>query len=427
VVSGEYPPMRGGVGRYTYHLVHALSDRKNIDINVAVNGGQSNIRPTTTKAMTKSPPITIENTTNSNNAGIYGIDNYNIDNNKYTVYYDIIRKGDWKNSQRLLRLVHELKPDIVNIQYERGLYEVDTTVAHIIRKITYGSTLDKFYKECPVFTISTLHTVLPYNEYQGYIKERASRKEGRFAYLPLPVRAAIRRWVMKRRYNLILEVLKMSDEIISPARTIREIVKRGAVIYHGAEPAIPLLSPADKVEFRKEFGLPTDKKILLAFGYVGSYKGFDILDSINLPKEWSLVIKQNKHERGIEQPVYIKNAITLHLGYLDDVMLSKLFFSCDAVIFPYKVVSISGVLFDALAHGLPFIASDLKFFREFEEMGLGITSSRNALALSKSISHFSAGYEKYKKNVQQFSPKLRWSDIAQKHIEFFSQHLSSPS
>jgi glycosyltransferase involved in cell wall biosynthesis len=419
--------MRGGVGRYTYHLVRALIDKKNIDIHVAVNGGQSKIRTTTTKVMTKSPPMTNENTTNSNIAGNYDIDNYNIDNNKYAVYYDIIKKGDWNNSQRLLHLVHELKPDIVNVQYERGLYEVDTTVGHIIRRITYGSTLDKFYKECPVLTLSTLHTVLPYNEYQEYIKERALRREGRFASLPLPIRAAIRRWVMKRRYDLLFQVVKMSDEVISPARTIHEIVKRGTVIYHGAEPAIPLSSPADKNEFRKEFGLPIDKKLLLAFGYVGSYKGFDILDSISLPEDWSLVMKQNKHERGIEQPVHIKNAISLHLGYLDDVMLSKLFFSCDAMIFPYKVVSISGVLFDALAHGLPFIASDLKFFREFAEMGLGITSNRNASPFSRSISRLSADYEMYKKNVQQFGPKLRWSDIAQKHIEFFSQQLSSPS
>ena len=33
-------------------------------------------------------------------------------------------------------------------------------------------------------------------------------------------------------------------------------------------------------------------------------------------------------------------------------------------------------MFDGLAHGLPFIASDLEFFREFSSMGLGITVKR---------------------------------------------------
>ena len=56
----------------------------------------------------------------------------------------------------------------------------------------------------------------------------------------------------------------------------------------------------------REFGLPETKRLLLAFGYVGSYKGFDILNDIQLPKGWALVVKQNKHERGIEQPIDIK-------------------------------------------------------------------------------------------------------------------------
>ena len=83
-------------------------------------------------------------------------------------------------------------------------------------------------------------------------------------------------------------------------------------------------------------GLPK-KRLLLAFGYSSSYKGFDLLNNLKLPKDWSLVIEQNKHERGVEQPLVIKNAIHLHLGYLDDAALSKLFFACDAIIFLYRV------------------------------------------------------------------------------------------
>jgi glycosyltransferase involved in cell wall biosynthesis len=413
--------MKGGVGRYTQHLVRAFRNKKNIDIHVAASSNKSKTSSTPVTADEESHSKSIKHMTDGD---IY---RSNIDENGVAVHNDIIKRGDWKNSQHLLDLVKELNPDVVNIQYERGLYEADTTVGHIIKRVINGSTLDKFYKMCPISIVSTLHTVLPYAEYQEYVKERALRKEGRFASLPLPIRAAIRSWVMARRYHLILEVLKMSDEIISPARTIREIVRRGAVIYHGAEPAIPLLSLTDKLEFKKEYGLPTDKKLLLAFGYVGSYKGFDILDNIHLPKEWSLVIKQNKHERGVEQPVHIKNATNLHLGYLDDVMLSKLFYSCDAIIFPYRVVSISGVLFDALAHGLPFIASDLKFFREFAEMGLGITCDRNAPSFSKSLSSLIEDYDQFRKNVLRFNPRLRWNDIAEKHIELYSRLIRNSS
>jgi glycosyltransferase involved in cell wall biosynthesis len=87
-------------------------------------------------------------------------------------------------------------------------------------------------------------------------------------------------------------------------------------------------------------------------------------------------------------------------------------------------VSISGVMFDALAHGLPFIASDLRFFREFAEMGLGIVCKRNTQLFERSISTLALEYDEYKTRVEQFRSKLRWSNIANKHLEFFSSLIS---
>ncbi len=415
VVSGEYPPMKGGVGRYSFNLVHALAKKPDVEVSVAIGANNS--------PLTSNPNQDTKNVATSTTAA--------------TTYRGIIRKGDKRNSDRILQIVSEIKPDIVNIQYERGLYEVDTTIRHTFWRLVHGSTLDRFYKMCPVPTVSTLHTVFPQAEYSAYIKERALRKEGRFGFLPQPLRAAIRRWVMKQRYDLLLQVVNQSDGVISPARTLQEVVRRGTVIYHGAEPAIELPSTSslmnDKREhFRKAFGLPVDKKLLLAFGYAGSYKGFDVLGSLNLPNGWSLVIKQTQHERGFERPIEFgkKNnnrdnvIISLNLGYLDETKMSKLFFACDAIIFPYKIVSISGVMFDALAHGLPFVASDLRFFKEFADMGLGIVCKRTTESFERAISTLALEYDKYKTTVEQFRSKLRWSNIANDYIEFFSGLIS---
>jgi glycosyltransferase involved in cell wall biosynthesis len=410
VVSGEYPPMKGGVGRYTFNLVHALAKRPDVEVSVAIGADSA--------ALTSDPSQDTNNLTTT------------------TTYRGTIKKGDKRNSDRILQIVSEIKPDVVNIQYERGLYEVDTTIRHTFWRLVHGSTLDRFYKMCPVPTVSTLHTVFPQDEYSAYIKDRALRKEGRFGFLPQPLRAAIRRWVMKQRYDLLLQVVNQSDGVISPARTLQEVVRRGTVIYHGAEPAIEFSSTSSlmndkKKEFRKGFGLPVDKMILLAFGYAGSYKGFDVLGSLDLPNGWSLAVKQTKHERGFERPLEIGTnnntenvIISLNLGYLDDTTMSKLFFACDAIIFPYKIVSISGVMFDALAHGLPFVASDLRFFKEFADMGLGIVCKRTTKSFERSISTLASEYDEYKTIVEQFRPKLRWSNIANKHIEFFSGLIS---
>jgi glycosyltransferase involved in cell wall biosynthesis len=403
VVSGEYPPMKGGVGRYTKNLVQAMSKKTGIEVLVAIGGSTNDTS------------------------------DLDQDCNDVTFFRGVTRKGDKKNSERLLQIVTETKPDIVNIQYERGLYEVDTTIKHTFWRLLHGSTLDRFYRLCTVPTVSTLHTVFPEDEYHAYIKDRSLKKEGRFGFLPLQLRAAIRRWVLEQRYDLLLHVVKQSDGIISPASTLQEVVGRGTVIYHGAESAFELNASSSlmnpKKEFRKEFGLPLDRTLLLAFGYAGSYKGFDVLDSVILPTGWSLVVKQTKHERGFERPIEIVDTgrgsiISLNLGYLDDTTMSKLFYACDAIIFPYKIVSVSGVMFDALAHGLPFVASDLRFFKEFANMGLGIACRRDTKSFEQALLTLSLKFDEYKNRVEQFQPKLRWSNIASQHIDFFCAMIS---
>src|SRR5215213_5603678 len=282
VVSGEYPPMKGGVGRYTKNLVHAMAKKSDVEVSVAISGGAA----AAADAAVNSDPSQ--------------------DSNNVTLYHGAVRKGDKRNSDRLLQIISEIKPDVVNIQYERGLYEVDTTIRHTFWRLVHGSTLDRFYRMCPVPTVSTLNTVFPQDEYSAYVKDRASRKEGRFGFLPQPLLAAIRRWVMEQRYDLLLNVVSQSDGIISPARTLQEVVRRGTVIYHGAEPAMELSSPSsvaknDKNEFRKDFGLPLDKMLLLAFGYAGSWKGVDGLGRLGLPEGWWLGGKQAGEERGLEK------------------------------------------------------------------------------------------------------------------------------
>ena len=89
--------MKGGVGRYTYHLVHALREKKNIEIHVAAGGSQSKTRATSTTVTSKSSPLIVNNTSNSDTTSNYDdTDNHDIDNNnKYVVHCDIIKKGDW--------------------------------------------------------------------------------------------------------------------------------------------------------------------------------------------------------------------------------------------------------------------------------------------------------------------------------------------
>ena len=90
-------------------------------------------------------------------------------------------------------------------------------------------------------------------------------------------------------------------------------------------------------------------------------KGWDILKKMNIPKGWTIVINSSKNHYSTEEDFSLDiikkdNIVNLQSDFLNEEELSLLFSSADAVILPYKVSSGSGVMFDALAHGLPFVS-----------------------------------------------------------------------
>jgi glycosyltransferase involved in cell wall biosynthesis len=91
-------------------------------------------------------------------------------------------------------------------------------------------------------------------------------------------------------------------------------------------------------------------------------------------------------------------------------------YAADAIILPYKVCSASGVMFDALVHGLPFVASDLPFFKEFADQGLGIVvKNRDPKDYSNALETLGRNYLTYKQAVDKFKKNLDWEFVAQEH------------
>jgi glycosyltransferase involved in cell wall biosynthesis len=140
---------------------------------------------------------------------------------------------------------------------------------------------------------------------------------------------------------------------------------------------------------------------------------------MDIPKGWILVVNSSKDYYNKENLDLswqgATNILDLRRGYLKENELSTLFYAADAVILPYKVTGGSGVMFDALAHGLPFVATDLKFFREFASQGLGITVKRDPHKFSKGLEDLTSNYIKYKEAVDMFKEKLKWDSVAKQH------------
>lgn len=112
------------------------------------------------------------------------------------------------------------------------------------------------------------------------------------------------------------------------------------------------------------------------------------------------MINSSKHHYNTETTKFEfrnHNLLDLKKGYL-----RYLLHSADMLFLPYTVSSTSGVKFEGLGQGQAFISSGIPFFREFSEMGLGITVSREAEEFSRAISKLDRQYEAYKLNVYRF-------------------------
>ena len=416
MVSTEYPPIPGGVGRYTSNLVKAL---KEIGVEVYVLCNEKG------------------------NGDFFGLDPLNEN-----------------NSQVILDVINTLRPNIVHIQLEHGLYGFK----QVFKKNSNKSitNIEKFYEKCPVPIVTTFHSAYPFKQWlklskllyhqqndiinTDYINPLDKIKEYWIAlstYYAFNKSNKIK--MQKSSANIVFSeylanLISDGDNNIN-VNTRSDLEKNKVfVIYHGAEPIFPV--PPEKSLVRRKFNLPIDGKIGLLFGFATNTKGWDILNSLDIPHNWTIVINQSKNLYGSGKPTSIgildspdhkikqeannrdQKIINLNQGFLTDSDLSTLLYSCDIIILPYTVTSGSGVLFDALAHGLPFIATNLGFFKEFEKKGLGITVKRKTGEFERALGKLEADYSGYVQKVEEFKPELKWTNIARQHLKIYTKSMS---
>lgn len=419
MVSPEYPPINGGVGRYTYNLVNELK-RHGVEVYVACD-------------------------------------------NKGKGDYTALSPNNIHNSEILSNLVNEIKPDVVHIQYEPGLYGLKL---HLIRSNSIHTTIDSFYNNCKIPIVTTFHSEYIFRQWMRIPQIKINKKESlsisekstedkKFKLLSSlkdKLDNIITYWEYLINYEAFQnqnkdKLLKSNTGIVfsdymkaiigrkrSNKRTSSSKVK---LLYHGAEPAASI-EGISKKDARARFPSLSQKvgKIALAFGFMTVAKGWDIIEKMKVPENWTIVINSSvNHTTGeriqLDNPKSVKGAnenhriINLSQDYLSEQDLSALFYASDAVLLPYKLTSGSGVMFDALGHGIPFIASDLPFFKEFASKGLGITTKRTPNAFADALLELDRNYDKYQKAIEGFKKYLKWNIVARNHIELYNSITSS--
>jgi len=384
MVSTEYPPMQGGVGRYAGKLVGSLR-RAGLEVYVVCN--------------------------EKGKGDYYGLSPYNKHNS------DVISKA-----------VRDSEADIAHIQYEPGLYGL---LLDPINPNNTTTTIDSFYHDCKIPIVTTFHSAYNFRQWMNLalITESTSNF---WRYINFMTNS----WKHLLNYNSFIN-LNREKAIVSKANIVFSnylytlIFGRAGgsntaasginVIYHGAEPS----STRNKEEARSLFSLPQDGRIALAVGFKTATKGWDILEKISVPHDWLIVVNPSKNPYNSKERVDLRfrndHILDLQKDLLDEEELSCLYYAADATILPYRVSSGSGVMFDGLAHGLPFVASDLPFFSEFSSEGLGITVKRKPDAFADGLKALAEEYDAYAKKVNNFKEKLKWDVIAKQHASLYQQ------
>jgi glycosyltransferase involved in cell wall biosynthesis len=374
MVCTEYPPMQGGVGRYTHNLVKSLRSN-NLDVIVV---------------------------SSSDGSGDYtGI----LPCNK-------------RNSEVLLKLVKKINPDIIHVQHEFGLYGF---FFNSLRPSKTFTGLDRFYNECKTPIVTTFHTSMYFKQWMRLrnIKEKGNDKDYLRFYSLYKYWRHFINYSSMHRINKDLMSKSASGIVLS--NYMRKLIPETNVVYHGSVPYFQ----TDKqcIEARKMMGLPEKGKLALAQGFITNTKGWDIIRKLKLPKDWKLVVNYSKNfynDEKIRFEYHDDKVINLDKRYLSEEELSLLFFSCDAIFLPYKVCSGSGIMFDGLGHGKPFVASDLGFFKEFSSENLGIVAKRDPILFEKAFEQIAKHYTYYKSNVEEFRKKISWDNIAKQHVSIYN-------
>lgn len=186
---------------------------------------------------------------------------------------------------------------------------------------------------------------------------------------------------------------------------------------------------ADRIQSRKELGIPENKKVLLFFGFIRDYKGLDtLIESFgSLNDDYYLIIAGEvygdfkKYQDQIDK-LPNKDNIGLFIDYIPDNKVPSFFSASDVCILPYKSATQSGITYISFHFDLPIIATDVGGLRETihdRDTGL-IVDSTDTVKLSQKIQEFFTIREQipFVKNIANLKNELSWNHLAKSLIHF---------
>jgi glycosyltransferase involved in cell wall biosynthesis len=377
MITGMFPLMRSGVGDYSFQLVRAMAD---CGIQISI--------------------IT------SNNSNIVSEINDNIK------IYPVISRWDLLGVCRLTRIVGDLKPHVVHIQYPSWFKQGLTTAVHLMPKL-----LQRQLHNIPV--VFTLHEA----------------RHVRWRWLARPLVSAF-----------------LSDVIVCVTEDDQDLIKkifpwkRVECINIGPNILPQAGSFQSREAIRAELGIGSDHLLLFYFGAARQSTGIDLtLEAykallyssknlkllivsnleVNSPNDY-IAVKDARRVKQLISDLDLNNHVILR-GYAEPSMLSCYLAASDIGVFPYLsgVSSQRGAALACLAHGLPLVTTKGRYlpndFVHLKNMFLVEPGNLNELMEGiKQVATSEALRALIGSGAIELSKKFEWPHIAKKTIAMYN-------
>jgi len=368
-----FPPSTGGLSEYGFHIAQELQRNPFLNLTVLADEiGPNHVDP----------------------AGFTILRCWSFD--------------DPRSALRLLRALHQLKPDVVWFNLLFSTFGQNPLVAFA------GLMTPLLARLSGRYTHVTLHHLMDTVE----LKDAGVRHEGLYRFAGA---AATRMLLLSNSVSVLMPGYRK----ILNDKYGRDNVHLRAHGILARRPEVPDFSRRGNPDLR-----------ILAFGKWGTYKRLELmLEAFNLIvarlPEAKLVIAGGDHPQAGGYTESIKrqcigNARIEFRGYVPEDSLPDLFQSSSVAVMPYSSsTGCSGVAHLACAYGVPVVSADLPDFRQMaqgEELAIEFYPAGDAQGLADCLVQLLQNSEKQRSMaMQNFSAALRMTmpNVVQKYLRHF--------
>lgn len=409
LISGEYPPMQGGVGDYTAELGEAYFEQGH---QVLVITSQA---------------ASLEREKEGADADVAVPESPQVCDVK-----PVVARWNWRGCSQVLRIITEERPDVVNVQYQAAAYGMQAAVHLLPWRLRL---MRRNMRPCPRIIV-TYHDL-------------------RVPYL-FPKAGFLRWWAVLAlaRWADAVIVTNVEDEAtLMPY----EFISRMARIPIGSNIAPLPPENYDRAAWRKRWRVGSDEVLLAHFGFLNASKGVDTLiralrrlvtegHSVKLLMVGGRV--GSSDPTNIAYAEYIEMLIddlelgdhVLWTGYAPEEDVSANLLAADVCVLPYKdgVSLRRGSFMAAAAHGLPIVSTrypvakrhipnPAEWWYPSELKGGGnilLVPPDDEIVLSDAISRLIASpglREHLGQEAKKLSQQFEWSQIAKQTLELYEQ------